>query len=143
MGKCMFDLISTNSMVNTMDKAMTVASRRMALITSNVANIDTPYYRARDLPFEETLQAEIRGDKRQTLPMAITHPMHQLPSFENTSPYPIDKAVTQYERNDFNDVNLDDEMTKLVRTSSAYNTASTFTQTAIKRIFTAIREGAK
>jgi flagellar basal-body rod protein FlgB len=139
----MFDLISTNSMITTMDKAMTVASRRMALVGSNIANIDTPYYRAKDLPFEETLQAALKGFTRHDLQMARTHPMHLSEPGAGSQPYSIDQAITQYERNDFNDVNLDDEMLKSTQTTSAYLQANAFAQTAIKRIFHAIREGAK
>ncbi|MCL1907767.1 MAG: hypothetical protein FWG12_00175 [Holophagaceae bacterium] len=160
----MFDLISKNNMVTTMDKAMTVASRRMGLVASNLSNIDTPFYRARDLPFHETLKAmlgEADNDLGQespgirthpshlpragACPLVRTHPLHLCPVQDTTAPPPfnIHQAITAYERNDFNDVNLDDENIKLMKTQGTYSQAAAFTQSAVKRIFTAIREGAK
>ena len=157
----MFDLISKSNMVTTMDKAMTVASRRMGLVASNLSNIDTPFYRARDLPFHETLQAMLgnneSGQELPTVrthtshmprtgvcPLVRTHPLHLCPVQNDTvPPFNINQAITAYERNDLNDVNLDDENIKLMKTQGTYSQAAAFTQSAIKRIFTAIREGAK
>ncbi|MCL1893429.1 MAG: flagellar basal body rod protein FlgB [Holophagaceae bacterium] len=156
----MFDLLSNNDMVTTMDKAMTVASRRLGLVTSNLANIDTPFYKAKDIPFHETLQAMLEdNDSEQQLPimrthpshfprgencpMVRTHPLHLCPTRESVPPFNINQAISAYERNDFNDVNLDSENLKLMKTSSSYMQATAFTQSAIKRVLTAIREGAK
>ena len=44
----MFDVLSDNAMIRTMDRSMTLATRRLGLIASNLANIDTPGYRTRD-----------------------------------------------------------------------------------------------
>jgi len=142
----MFDLLAKNDMVNTMDKAMTVASRRMALVASNLANIDTPFYRAQDIPFHETLIKALEGENvGHPLHLVLTHPMHILDRdcrksllFSNTH-----QVNSAYERNDFNDVNLDDENMKLMKTQGAFLQASAFTQSALKRVFYAVREGAK
>jgi flagellar basal-body rod protein FlgB len=142
----MFDLLANNDMVNTMDKAMTVASRRMALVASNLANIDTPFYKAQDLPFHETLIKALEGENiGHPLHLARTHPMHILGNNCRSSlPFSdTDKANSAYERNDFNDVNLDKENMKLMQTQGAFTQASTFTQSALKRVFYAVREGAK
>jgi flagellar basal-body rod protein FlgB len=142
----MFDLLANNDMVNTMDKAMTVASRRMALVASNLANIDTPFYRAQDLPFHETLIKALEDeDVGHPLHLVRTHPMHILGHDCRTSLLfsDTDKANSAYERNDFNDVNLDKENMKVMQTQGTYIQASTFTQSALKRVFYAVREGAK
>ena len=143
----MFDLLAKNDMVNTMDKAMTVASRRMALVASNLANIDTPFYRAQDIPFHETLIKALEGEENIGHPLHLvrTHPMHILGRecrgsllFSDTH-----QANSAYERNDFNDVNLDEENMKVMKTQGAFMQASAFTQSALKRVFYAVREGAK
>jgi flagellar basal-body rod protein FlgB len=139
----MFDLLSSNEMLNTMDKAMTVASRRMALVASDLANIDTPFYRAKDLPFHEPLQAMLDDGSGQHLPIARTHPNH----FTNVKPPPppftVQRDLSSYERNDFNDVNLDEENVKLMKTQGVYGQATAFAQAAIKRVLTAVRDGGK
>ncbi|MDR2697649.1 MAG: flagellar basal body rod protein FlgB [Holophagales bacterium] len=140
----MFDLLSKNDMVNTMDKAMTVASRRMTLVASNLANIDTPEYRTRDFPFHETLQAILNNECGQPLPIARTNPMHLCGIEDKGLPFSsVDQVCSAYERNDGNDVKLDKETMKLMQTRGSFSQAALFTQSAIRRVFTAIREGAK
>ena len=139
----MFDLLSKNNMVNMMDKTMTVASRRMGLVASNLANIDTPEYRERDFPFHEVLQNVLCNNKGQDLPMVRTDPRHFCGTATDALPYALDGAISAYERNDLNDVNLDKENMKLMQTQGTYSQATLFTQSAIKRVLTAIREGAK
>jgi flagellar basal-body rod protein FlgB len=139
----MFDLLSKTEMVTNMDKTMTVASRRIGLVASNIANIDTPEYKTRDFPFHEVLKDVLANRRMHSLPMARTHPKHFSTVETGTLPYALDRAVTTYERNDFNDVNLDSENMKLARTQGTYTQATMFTQTAIKRVLNAIREGAK
>jgi len=139
----MFDLLSKNDMVNTMDKTMLVASRRAGLVASNLSNIDTPGYRTRDFPFHEVLKGVLDGKNGQSLPMARTHPMHMSCCGKGALPYALDKAVSMYERNDGNDVNLDKEGMKLMQTQGTYSQAALFAQSAIKRVLNAIREGAK
>jgi len=131
-------------MVKTMDKAMTVASRRMTLVASNLSNIDTPEYRTRDFPFNETLKALLDNEFRQPLPMTRTNPKHFPGIEENAMPFSVvDQVCSAYERNDGNDVKLDKEMMKLMQTRGSFTQATLFTQSALRRVFTAIREGGK
>lgn len=58
--------------------ALQLRDRRTELLASNLANADTPYYKARDLDF----RAELLGltqKKQEKLPMATTHPSHIKP----------------------------------------------------------------
>ncbi|MDR1841723.1 MAG: flagellar basal body rod protein FlgB [Holophagales bacterium] len=139
----MFDLLSKTDMVTTMDKTMTVASRRMGLVASNMANIDTPDYRTRDFPFHEVLKDVLDNKPGQSLPIVRTHPMHMCGEDTRTLPYALDRAITTYERNDGNDVNLDKENMKVMQTQGTFNQAALFTQTAIRRVLNAIREGGR
>jgi len=139
----MFDLLSKNDMVTTMDKTMTVASRRMGLVASNVANIDTPGYRTRDFPFHEVLKDVLDDKPGQSLPMSRTHPRHMFGAETRTLPYALDRAVTTYERNDLNDVNIDKENMKIMQTQGTFSQATLFAQTAIRKVLSAIRDGGR
>lgn len=55
-------------------QALEVASRRLELLASNIANADTPNYKARDLDFRAALQ-HASGERGAGL-MAATHPKH-------------------------------------------------------------------
>lgn len=47
--------------INVLDKAANACLTRHELITNNIANVDTPGYKRKDLKFEEYLQKELSG----------------------------------------------------------------------------------
>jgi flagellar basal-body rod protein FlgB len=118
----MFDLVSANPMIQTMDRTMSLATRRMGLIAANLANIDTPGY-------------------RNQMPISQTHPKHFALDSASSLPAPADPAKPNYERNDGNDVSLDRENAALARTQLTYQFSSTFAQMELKKIFKLISDG--
>ena len=52
------------------ERALAVRNQRLELIAGNIANADTPHFKARDLDFKKILASE-----NQT-PMAATHAKH-------------------------------------------------------------------
>jgi flagellar basal-body rod protein FlgB len=135
-----FDLISGNQMIQTMDLSLSLASRRQTLIASNLANLDTPGYRTRDFSFEGAMKAAIA---RQISPasLVVTSPMHLQGSSNGSLPPTTDALQPSAERNDGNDVSLDRENMLLARTQINYQTASTFMQVELRKLYTVIREG--
>ncbi|HEY3400179.1 MAG TPA: flagellar basal body rod protein FlgB [Geothrix sp.] len=138
----MFDLTSGNSMIQTMDQSLTLASRRQTLIASNLANLDTPGYRTRDFSFEGALKSALDG---QSSPNSLrtTHPMHLQGSPSVSLPPSTDALRPNAERNDGNDVSLDRENMLMTRTQTAYQTASTFMQVELRKLYSLIRDGSK
>jgi flagellar basal-body rod protein FlgB len=106
-------------------EALTYRSVRQDLISSNLANISTPYYRPRDINFEDVLNekaSEIYKDKSQDLKMASTQNGH----FDEFLFGKIDKSEIffrdgQMARNDGNSVDLDVESTEMAKNSTMYN----------------------
>lgn len=137
----MFDLVSSDGLIQTMDKSMSLATRRMGLIASNMANIDTPGYRTKDFSFEEALKTELGKADGKNIPMALTHPLHQTPASTFTLPPSKDPISPQYERNDGNDVSLDRESILLARTQGTYQLSASFAQVELRRIYQVIRDG--
>jgi len=136
----MFDLVSSNPLIQAMDQSMTLATRRLGLIASNMANIDTPGYRTQDFNFEETLKNELAQVDGNQLPMSRTDPKHFASQSGASLSPPTDAARPSYERNDGNDVNLDQESLKLARTQNAYILGSNFAQVELRRIRKAISD---
>jgi flagellar basal-body rod protein FlgB len=136
----MFDLVSTNPMLQMMDRSMTLATRRMALIAGNLANIDTPNYRAQDFSFEDAFKASMAEMDRQNSPGPLTLPSHFPPS----APSPIQAEASSqgpaFERNDLNDVNLDQQTMLLAKTQNNYQLSSNFAQVELRRVLGAIRD---
>ena len=111
--------------------------KRQQLIANNLANMDTPGYRAMDVPFEQVLTKEIRrgGDLR----MAVTQPGHM------DSSTPTQQAVGLQEpvvfRTDGNGVDVDAEMTKLAETSINFNAVTQLMAGRLAIMRMAISEG--
>lgn len=96
--------------------AMRVASTNHRLIANNIANVDTPNYNPVTLDFQATLRASLEG--RDRFPLRRTQVRH----IEG------ERQVTKFERlaisskNDYNKVDLDEEMTRLSTNTSLYTT---------------------
>jgi flagellar basal-body rod protein FlgB len=90
-------------------------SARQSLIASNVANANTPGYRALDLqPFSAVL------DNTQ-ITMVTTNPAHMTPTQEEfASARPVESDPTE-ETLSGNSVNLEQEMIKLGEVNRAYS----------------------
>ena len=108
-----------------MTKALDYRAARQDLIAGNIANEDTPFYRPRDIRFEETLQAEAKKVFNEpqvpTLELARTDGAH----FRSAMQAGDDQAKLFYRdghlaRNDGNSVDLDVETTEMTKNSMMF-----------------------
>jgi flagellar basal-body rod protein FlgB len=136
----MFDLLSSNSLIQSMDQSMSLASRRLGLIASNMANIDTPGYHTQDFDFNGALKTELAKLDGNQLPIAQTHPKHFPIQASASLPPPTEEIRPNFERNDGNDVSLDRESLLLARTQNAYTLSSNFAQLELRKIHQMIRD---
>jgi len=58
------------------DKALLLFERRTQLLSENIANADTPGYKARDIDFDKVLQNAQGGAQGQSLKLQATHKGH-------------------------------------------------------------------
>jgi len=97
---------------------------RQDLIASNIANVDTPYYRPRDIDFETALiekaNEEFSNPKRLELAITNSKMMKAQKEFDNSKPT-IFFRDGHLSRNDGNSVDLDVETTELSKNSVMYN----------------------
>ena len=116
---------------NIIKEAMHYRKARSELINSNIANIDTPYYKSRDIRFESYLSektSELFNDKKdKTLEMAKTSPKHMdpQPTFPDGQSYVFYRDGHSV-RNDGNSVDLDTETIELAKNAEAYKALSAF-----------------
>ncbi|MEE8206761.1 MAG: flagellar basal body rod protein FlgB [Nitrospinaceae bacterium] len=101
-------------------KALDFQSQRHLLIASNISNIDTPGYLARDIDFKGTLQAALGA--HEGLAMKTTHSGHIGPNRDDirglqAAPFIEPDAA----KSNGNNVNIDKEMMKLAENQIAYN----------------------
>jgi len=105
--------------------ALDYRAMRQDMISSNIANADTPNYKPRDISFENALRAkraEIFHDDSKTLKMAQTNEKHLAPKAESSSV----KADVYFRdghmaRNDGNSVDIDVETTEMSKNSVMFN----------------------
>jgi flagellar basal-body rod protein FlgB len=107
-----------------MKSAMDYRAARQDIIAGNIANADTPFYRPKDISFEDTLaqkSAEIFKDKSQTLQMAQTNGAHLGPIDSGSSKPTTFFRDGHMARNDGNSVDLDVETTEMAKNSTMFN----------------------
>ena len=105
-------------------EALDYRSMRQDLIAGNIANVDTPFYRPKDIRFENVLaqkRAEQEGQNSMQLNMAKTDSKHLDPKQIEKS----DKATVFFRdghmaRNDGNSVDIDTETTELSKNGMMY-----------------------
>ena len=115
----------TDKVDTLVEKALDYRSARQKLIAGNIANEDTPFYKARDISFERTLQVEakdiIKDTKIPKLKLATTNETH----FKTTPKLVSTQALLFYRgghlaRNDGNNVDLDIETTELTKNTMMF-----------------------
>ena len=109
-----------------MEAALNARAMRQDMIASNIANIDTPFYKARDVDFESTLIQTAKKmygtDTINKLQMAQTNENH-LNAYEeiDSSKYTLFLRDGHMARNDANTVDLDVETTEMSKNSVMFN----------------------
>jgi len=112
--------LSTMDMVN---KVMDLAARRMELIAANMANIDTPGYRTRDIDFAAEMKRAVNSSTGTTIPTA-DHEVQGL-----------------LERPDGNNVSLERENMVMASTQLQFSAASQLIRGEFKQLQSAIQDG--
>lgn len=102
---------------------MDLAAMRQALITSNIANIDTPGYRTRDIDFHGELQRAI-----------------QTPGDNTTEPI-VREVQGLIARPDGNNVSIDRESMLLAEVQLQFSMAEQLLKSDFKTLSLAINEG--
>jgi len=107
-----------------LESALNSRAIRQDLISGNIANADTPYYKPRDLDFESALVQEANkefGQHQPKLELAITDGKMMKPLEDDTDKPTIFFRDGHLARNDGNSVDLDVESTELSKNSMMYN----------------------
>ena len=105
-----------------MERFLDMTSVRQSLISSNIANVDTPGYRTRDIDFQEEMRKAIAE------PDAIPRPA-------------VREISGLVERPDGNNVSIDRESMLLAQTQLQFQAGVALLKQEFKRLVTAITEG--
>jgi flagellar basal-body rod protein FlgB len=101
-----------------LQKMLDIAAFRHKVLASNIANADTPGYKAKDISFEKELQKAVTG-------VSID--------------YEITESQPTLQNRDFNTVDLNIEMAKVAENTLIYNTATQLLSTNIRMMKDALK----
>ncbi len=101
------------------EKMLGLRAYRQQLIASNIANADTPGYKAVDIDMEKAAQA-IADGRRSVLPMVTSSAGHISASNSGSAPFPLKYQVPSQSSLDGNTVDMDIERQKFAENSIMY-----------------------
>jgi flagellar basal-body rod protein FlgB len=122
-------------------RTLDLRQARQRVIASNIANEETPGYRAAELNFQDSMQAAQRG--RSLVTLAVTRGRHIGPrgdSFQQIT----GKLGTVPAGDlplDANSVNIELEMAKMSDNAMQYSSAASIMAIRFRQLMGAIREG--
>jgi flagellar basal-body rod protein FlgB len=126
-----------SSTIPVLQEVVSFSQARHAVLAGNIANLDTPGYQARDLSVED-FQARLKeaiDDRDQ--PHAVSPGETGLP----TQPLMAEVASSSRSilRHDMGNVDMESQVTEMVKNEMQYNTALTILTDQFKQLQTAIR----
>lgn len=113
------------------ERAMDQTAGRQQVLSSNLANIDTPNYQAKDIQFLKELES---------LQVTITNPRHMsVTNHGGTLVYDVGGKI----KDNGNSVDLDREITELTKNGLQYVTLVEYLNQKLQTLRSAINEGGK
>ena len=115
--------------ISMLERILQQAGERHGVITSNIANVDTPNYKARDVSFGQILGSE--------LDLATTNPKHLPAAGGNASSEKLGEDSQPWA--DKNNVELDVEVAKMTENAMLYEAGVTLLSKKIQMFKNALR----
>jgi flagellar basal-body rod protein FlgB len=128
--------------ITLLSRSLDFRAQRNNLLASNIANIETPGYKAKDLVFENALGEALKS--QEPGPMVTTNPRHL--DGRNATPLDLVQPQTILSANpvgsvDGNSVDLDREMAKLAENQVDYQALTSMISHKFMQLRSVIREG--
>ncbi len=124
--------------VNFHHQALNLRVARQEILSSNVANADTPNFKARDIDFSDVLQEKLSSTSIKT-GLTTTSPQHISSLSENIGAQALYR-IPQQPSADGNTVDMDTERAKFADNSIKYDASLTFISGQFRSLLSAIQE---
>jgi flagellar basal-body rod protein FlgB len=124
--------------------ALRIRGQRQELIAANIANADTPNYKARDIDFKAAMQSAVAGVSQETFGIAKTSALHlDGAAVNNTVPSgragePLFRPIVQGSV-DGNTVDMDVERNQFADNGIRYEASLTLINAQLKQMLAAIQ----
>lgn len=119
--------------------ALNIRAGRQEILSSNVANADTPKYKARDIDFSSVLGDALSANTNKTN-LTTTSPLHIGLDSKNSVASQALYRIPQQPSADGNTVDMDTERTRFADNSIMYDASLTFISGQIRGLLSAIQE---
>ncbi|MBN2209352.1 MAG: flagellar basal body rod protein FlgB [Candidatus Coatesbacteria bacterium] len=127
--------IADNPVFKVLERVLSVSSRRASTVASNIANVDTPGYKAKSFDFDAALAAS--AEKPTGLQPVRTHPEHLALNEPSLRPV-VHENNAASERRDGNTVDIEREMADLLEAELMFSASSRLIAKKIEILKTAI-----
>ncbi|MDH4165720.1 MAG: flagellar basal body rod protein FlgB [Gammaproteobacteria bacterium] len=114
--------------------ALALRSQRMQVLASNLANADTPGFKARDLDFQELLS----GEGSSPLPLSVSHAVHIAAGDEGGLGATAKYRVPLQPSLDGNTVDAQMDQARFAENALSYQVSLTFVSSRLGSLLTAI-----
>jgi len=127
-----------NNALDFQQLALGLRAQRQQVLAGNIANADTPNYKARDFDFSTALKDAVAGRSGGSLPMTTTASGHLTGSLESSSARLLYRTPTQASA-DGNTVDMDVERAQFSENAVQYEAGLTFITHQIKMMIAAVQ----
>jgi len=127
--------INIDSALGPLPQALELRARRTEILASNLANADTPNYKARDFDFRAAMQRAQGGE----LPLKATRPGHISQSPASVGGAPLQYRVPSQPSLDGNTVDAQAEQAAFAENAVRYQATLTFLSGRIRGLMSAIK----
>lgn len=128
------DELSDLAVIEALQRQLSVAATRQAVAAGNLANANTPGYQAREIRFDDVLEASLA----RTSQPAATHPSHIRPEEPTIT---VREADGLDPKRDGNTVEIDRELLSMREASGEFARAQTALTAKFRLVRYAINEG--
>lgn len=129
---------SIDSILGFHEKALNLRAQRQQLIASNIANADTPNYKARDIDFRAAMDSA-QGGRGQSAGLVRTAATHLQGAAGGVDGGPLLYRSTVQASIDGNTVDMDVERAQFADNALRYEANLTFISSQIKTMLAAIQ----
>lgn len=119
-------------------QALSLRANRQGVLATNIANADTPYYKARDFDFSAALKDAVAGRRSGSLPLANTAARHLPGGISTGAPQSMYRKEIQSSV-DGNTVDMDIERAQFAENAVQYEASLTFITQQIKTLMSAVQ----
>ena len=130
--------ISIDKHLGVHQHAMQLRSQRASVLANNIANADTPGFKARDVDFSQMLKAQM-GEASDTLPMTSSASGHIQGLAQADTISGLKYRTPSQPAIDGNTVDADRERTEFTRNTMEFQAAFEFLNGKIRSIISAIK----